>query len=81
MAIGLLGITLHVVHCAHPAGPPLCWCRKPLPGLALALAHAHGLDLLRTLHVGKGPADRGFAARAGIRYADIAADWPVPGAV
>lgn len=74
----LAGVTLHVMHCAHPAGPPVCWCRKPMPGLALALAHAHGLDLARTLHVGKGPADRGFAARAGIRYADITSGWPTP---
>lgn len=74
----LLGVALVVAHCAHPAGPPVCWCRKPLPGLALALAHAHGLDLARTLHIGKGPADRGFAHRAGIRYADITNGWPDP---
>ena len=72
----LVGAPIAIAHCAHPAGPPVCWCRKPLPGLALALAHSHGLDLARTLHVGKGPADRGFAARAGMRYLDIAAGWP-----
>jgi hypothetical protein len=76
--VELLGVTLHVVHCAHPAGPPVCWCRKPLPGLGLALAHRHELDLSRTLHVGKGPADRGFALRAGMRYAEITAGWPAP---
>jgi hypothetical protein len=76
----LLGVVLIVAHCAHPAGPPVCWCRKPMPGLALALAHAHGLDLARTLHVGKGPADRGFALRAGVRYADITSGWPAPAA-
>jgi aryl-alcohol dehydrogenase-like predicted oxidoreductase/histidinol phosphatase-like enzyme len=76
----LVGLEIDVVHCGHPPGPPVCWCRKPLPGLALALAHRHGFDLARTLHLGKGPADRGFAARAGIRYADIADGWPVPDA-
>lgn len=75
----LLGAgAIDVMHCAHPAGPPICWCRKPMPGLALALAHRHGLDLARSLHLGKGPADRGFAARAGMRYADITAGWPAP---
>lgn len=74
----LVGVALPVMHCAHPAGPPVCWCRKPLPGMALALAHAHGLDLGRSLHLGKGPADRGFAQRAGMGYADIAAGWPAP---
>ena len=79
--VELLGVELFVAHCAHPAWPPVCWCRKPLPGLAFALAHAHGLDLARTLHVGKGPADRGFALRAGVRYADITNGWPAPEAV
>jgi len=64
--------------CGHPPGPPVCWCRKPLPGLALAHAHGHGLA--RSLHLGKGPADRGFATRAGMRYADIADGWPAPDA-
>ena len=73
-----LDAAIHVMRCAHPAGPPVCWCRKPLPGLALALAHAHGLDLARSIHLGKGPADRGFAARAGLRYVDITAGWPAP---
>jgi len=74
----LLELPIHVMHCAHPAGPPVCWCRKPLPGLAFALAHAHALDLTRSLHLGQGPADRGFAARAQLRYADLAAGWPIP---
>jgi predicted kinase len=78
--VELTGVALDVVHCAHPPGPPVCWCRKPLPGLALALAHAHGLDLARSLHLGKGPADRGFATRAGMRYADITDGWPAPDA-
>jgi hypothetical protein len=71
----LLGAPIHVAHCPHPAGPPICWCRKPLPGLGLALAHAHGLDLARSIHVGRGPADRGFARRAGLAYLDAAAGW------
>jgi hypothetical protein len=37
----------------------------------------HGLDLSRSHHVGRGPADRGFATRAGMRYEDAAA-WPSP---
>lgn len=31
--------------CPHPAGPPTCWCRPPLPGLFLAAARAHGISL------------------------------------
>ena len=28
--------------CPHAAGPPVCWCRKPLPGLGVLLDRAHG---------------------------------------
>jgi aryl-alcohol dehydrogenase-like predicted oxidoreductase/histidinol phosphatase-like enzyme/predicted kinase len=74
----LLGVAIHVARCTHPPGPPVCWCRKPLPGLALALAHDHGLALARSVHVGRGPADRGFATRAGLAYVDVAGGWPAP---
>jgi hypothetical protein len=63
-----LGMPIHVARCTHPAGPPVCWCRKPLPGLAIWLAREHGLALEDSVHVGLGPADRGFAMRAGMRF-------------
>jgi hypothetical protein len=73
----LTGIAIDVVGCTHAAGPPVCWCRKPLPGLGLALARTHDLDLSASVHVGRGPADRGFAARLGMRYVDITSEpWP-----
>ncbi|HUS28772.1 MAG TPA: hypothetical protein VMZ53_09685, partial [Kofleriaceae bacterium] len=62
--------------CVHPAGPPVCWCRKPMPGLALAFARAHDVDLARSVHVGHGPADKGFAIRAGVDYFDRGDGWP-----
>jgi aryl-alcohol dehydrogenase-like predicted oxidoreductase/predicted kinase len=54
--------------CDHPAGPPSCWCRPPLPGLALAFARRHGLDLARTTLVGDAPAHRTLARALGARY-------------
>jgi aryl-alcohol dehydrogenase-like predicted oxidoreductase/predicted kinase len=63
-----LGFAIHVARCTHPAGPPVCWCRKPLPGLAIWLAREHGLALADSVHVGRGPADRGFALRAGMQF-------------
>jgi aryl-alcohol dehydrogenase-like predicted oxidoreductase/predicted kinase len=63
-----LGAPIELARCAHAAGPPVCWCRKPLPGLGLALARAHDLDLARSIVVGRGAADRGFAARLGARF-------------
>ncbi len=76
----LLGLSIAVARCSHPPGPPVCWCRKPLPGLALSIARAHDVDLARSVHIGRGPADRGFAQRAGMRYADVADGFPRPDA-
>jgi aryl-alcohol dehydrogenase-like predicted oxidoreductase len=54
--------------CPHPAGPPVCWCRPPLPGLPLAFARAQGVDPSRSLLVGTGPAHRTLATTLGARY-------------
>jgi aryl-alcohol dehydrogenase-like predicted oxidoreductase len=70
----LTGVAIELACCPHSAGPPVCWCRKPLPGLGLLLARAHAIDLARTICVGRGAADRGFALRVGVRYVDVA-DW------
>ena len=64
---------IQIARCIHPPGPPVCWCRKPLPGLALLLARRHGFSLARSVHVGRGPADRGFAQRAGLHF--VEASW------
>jgi aryl-alcohol dehydrogenase-like predicted oxidoreductase len=54
--------------CPHPAGPPVCWCRPPLPGLALAFARRHGVDPAISTLVGSTPAHRTLAAALGARY-------------
>ncbi len=68
-----LGVPFPFAVCRHPAGPPLCWCRKPLPGMALLLARRHRFSLAASLHLGRGPADKGFALRAGCAYLDASA--------
>jgi aryl-alcohol dehydrogenase-like predicted oxidoreductase len=57
--------------CPHAAGPPSCWCRPPLPGLPLAFARVHGVDLSRAVLIGTGPAHRALAAALGARYVSI----------
>ena len=66
----LLGVTIEVEYCPHAAGPPVCWCRKPLPGLGVIFIARHGLDPERCLYVGAGPQDLGFARRLGFQYRD-----------
>jgi aryl-alcohol dehydrogenase-like predicted oxidoreductase len=57
--------------CPHAAGPPICWCRPPLPGLPLAFSRAHQVDLSRSILIGVGPAHRTLAATLGARYLDV----------
>ena len=68
----LLGFDLEVAWCRHPAGPPVCWCRKPLPGLGVALIRQHGIDPSASTFVGKSSTDQLFAERLGFAYLDAA---------
>ena len=63
--------TVESALCPHPAGPPTCWCRPPLPGLALVFARAHDIDLTRSTLVGTGPAHRTLATTLGARYVQV----------
>lgn len=68
----LLELEIDIAYCPHPAGPPICWCRKPLPGLVLEFGLRHRLALDRCLLVGRAAADRTLAARLGMQYHDVA---------
>ena len=57
--------------CPHPAGPPRCWCRPPLPGLPLAFARARSVDPSRSILVGAAPAQRTLATTLGARYVPV----------
>jgi histidinol phosphatase-like enzyme len=67
-----LGLEIDALYCPHPAGPPICWCRKPLPGLGVVAAHRHRLDAAKSLYVGAGTQDAGFARRLGFAYREAA---------
>ncbi|HEY0304101.1 MAG TPA: aldo/keto reductase [Longimicrobiales bacterium] len=58
------------VECVHPAGPPVCWCRKPLPGLVLDAAARFGIDLGASIIVGSAAADRTMAGRLGVQLVE-----------
>jgi aryl-alcohol dehydrogenase-like predicted oxidoreductase/predicted kinase len=64
----LLSGPVEAAVCPHPGGPPICWCRPPLPGLPLAFARRHAVDPVRSIVVGVGPAHRTLANALGARY-------------
>jgi aryl-alcohol dehydrogenase-like predicted oxidoreductase/predicted kinase len=65
------GLRFDLDICPHGAGPPRCWCRKPLPGLGVVLIHRHALDPAECVLVGDGPQDAGFARKLGFRPVDL----------
>jgi aryl-alcohol dehydrogenase-like predicted oxidoreductase/predicted kinase len=54
--------------CPHGGGPPICWCRPPLPGLPLVFARANAVDPTASALVGTSPAHRTLAEALGARY-------------
>ncbi len=65
-----LAVPIDILYCPHGGGPPVCWCRKPLPGLGVVFIQRHQLDPAQCLYVGTGPQDPGFARRLGFQYRD-----------
>jgi aryl-alcohol dehydrogenase-like predicted oxidoreductase len=64
----LVDAAMDVVECTHGAGPPLCWCRPPLPGLLLAWSHAHDVDPRRSTLIGITPTHRALAKAIGATF-------------
>lgn len=64
------GVELAV--CEHEAGPPKCWCRPPLPGLAVAWAKKHGVDFLKVRFYGASPTSQKLARTLGATYFPVA---------
>jgi D-glycero-D-manno-heptose 1,7-bisphosphate phosphatase len=55
-----------VYYCPHDNDPP-CGCRKPQPGMLLAAARDHGIDLTGSWMVGDSESDVQAGQRAGCR--------------
>jgi histidinol phosphatase-like enzyme/predicted kinase len=68
----LLGAEVDVAWCPHGDGPPVCWCRKPLPGLAVTLIERHRLDATQCFFLGRDASDRAFARACGFAFLDAA---------
>jgi len=65
-----IGVDIDIHYCPHGGGPPVCWCRKPLPGLGVVVIRKYRLDPAACVYVGGGPHDPGYARRLGFQYRD-----------
>ncbi len=52
--------------CTHPAGPPQCWCRPPLPGLVVAFLEERGVDPEKSVMITTSSAHETIARALGI---------------
>ena len=75
------GLDITFACCLHDAGPPICWCRKPLPGSLLDFAIRRGVALDRSVVVGTSPTDRTMAQRLGAQLRDTSEFFPGEGSV
>lgn len=64
----LLGLDIDYLFCPHKSGPINCWCRKPMPGIAVQFIEKYKLDMEQTIMVGDQTSDVNFAQRAGIQF-------------
>jgi aryl-alcohol dehydrogenase-like predicted oxidoreductase len=63
-----LGVPVDIACCPHDAGPPVCWCRKPIPGRVIEFAARRNVSLERSVVIGTSAADRTMATRVGARH-------------
>jgi aryl-alcohol dehydrogenase-like predicted oxidoreductase/histidinol phosphatase-like enzyme len=76
--ISALGVPVDVKYCPHGGGPPVCWCRKPLPGLGVVFVRQYQLDPAQCIYVGQGHQDAAFARRLGFQYREADAFFESP---
>ena len=65
------GRSVDIAVCPHPAGPPVCWCRPPLPALFLMFAKRHHVSLRATTLFGRSPTDRRMARVFGMTFVEL----------
>jgi len=63
-----IGADIDIRYCSHGGGPPVCWCRKPLPGLGVVFIERYKLNPAACIYVGGGRHDPGYARRLGFQY-------------
>ena len=69
-----LGGAIDFAYCPHDAGPPVCWCRKPIPGQLIEFAIRRNVALNQSRVIGTSAAARTMAERVGATFETELAD-------
>lgn len=65
----LLKMQIEYAYCPHNPAPISCYCRKPMPGLAVGFFVKYKLDPQQCIMVGDQTSDKTFADRACMQFA------------
>jgi len=63
-----LGVQVRFEVCPHGGGPPICWCRPPLPGLVVPWMRACSIDPAATTLLGTAHSHRAMARGLGVIF-------------
>jgi aryl-alcohol dehydrogenase-like predicted oxidoreductase/adenylate kinase family enzyme len=66
-----MGRSVEIAVCVHPAGPPTCWCRPPLPAMFLEFAQRQSISLPASTLFGRSPTDRRVARLLGMSFVEL----------
>ncbi len=64
----LLKHNIEYAWCPHRVPPIVCYCRKPMPGLAVQFFHKYKLDPRKCIMVGDMTSDKTFAKRSHMEF-------------
>ena len=64
----LLEVEVDYKFCPHPSYPQICYCRKPMPGMAVEFIEIYKLNPSKCIMVGDSTTDKTFATRSGFQY-------------
>jgi len=72
--VGAIDGTVEVSVCTHPQGPAICWCRPPLPGLAVAWMRRRAIAPAKVTMLGASAAAERLAETLGFLYRPASPD-------
>lgn len=66
--INQLNVEMDYWYCPHQSYPIICYCRKPMPGMALFFMEKYKLNLSECLMIGDLESDKEFAKNCGMEF-------------
>lgn len=67
----MVGFDIEYVMCPHRIPPITCYCRKPMPGIAVGFFYKYKLDPRKCIMVGDMTSDKTFAKRSHMEFIHV----------